>query len=139
MACSSHHPIPLVCTQTFIIAVFPVLIYVCQWFGKVSSAAGCLSGMLLVLKMMVELRHARQQQKPLRLAIRDAILRSTRWLAAISADICVCCAPLFWKGCVWACVRSVLRVFGYRAEAESITDVSSYAWEQQQMFNIRGV
>ena len=76
MARSSHHPTPLGCTQTLIIAIFPVLIYLCQWFDKANSVATCLAGMLLALKTVVELRSAHQQPKhPRVLHPRSAHLR----------------------------------------------------------------
>lgn len=52
---------PLGCSRTLTIAVLPLLIYVCQVFGKASGMAATLAGMLVVLKVLIEWH---QQHRP---------------------------------------------------------------------------
>ncbi len=61
---TQRRPASLGCFGWLTIAVLPLLIYVFQLLGKVSSMASCVAGMLLVLKVVVELRHARPQHRP---------------------------------------------------------------------------
>ncbi len=60
----TRRPATLGCFGWLTIAILPLLIYVFQLLGKVSSVASCVAGMLLVLKVVVELRHARPQHRP---------------------------------------------------------------------------
>ena len=71
---------PLGCSRTLTIAVFPLLIYVCQVFGKASGMAATLAGMLVVLKVLIEWH---QQHR----------LQSSRQPRASQAPIagCYCC------------------------------------------------
>jgi hypothetical protein len=61
---TSRRSASLGCFGWLTIAVLPLLIYVFQLLGKISSAASCVAGMLLVLKVVVELRHARPLPRP---------------------------------------------------------------------------
>ena len=54
MACSSSH-----LSRTLTTAIFPLLIYIFQLLGKASNAASGIAGMLLLLKIAVELRQHR--------------------------------------------------------------------------------
>ncbi len=72
MTRSSRHPIPPGCSPLLTIVVFPLLIYLCQQFGKFSSIASSLAGMLLILKIVVELRHHLQQSRSRMLHPRSA-------------------------------------------------------------------
>jgi hypothetical protein len=75
---TSRRPAPLGCSRMLTIALLPLLIYGFQLLGKASTVASVLAALLFVLKVILELRQARQQPYPRKPRARPPVSRVSR-------------------------------------------------------------